>query len=303
MNELTTDATSWYQTIMQHQLFTLGGKDFHVSDVVLLTLMVIGVFVFEFFFRRYVLLRLLGRTRLQASLQYAIGRIARYSIITLGLFISLQTAGINLSSLAIFAGAIGVGVGFGLQNIVSNFMSGLIILAERPIAVGDYVEVGGVGGRVREINLRSTRVVTNDNVSIIVPNTDFISNQVTNFSHGDPKVRVRVPIGIAYGSDVQKFKAAMIEVAKANPDVLKEPAPNVFFTGFGDSSLDFELAVWADDQAFRPISFKSGLYYAIEAKLRELDIEIPFPQRDLHIRSSTHRLPVEVGPDQPTSDR
>lgn len=302
MNELT-DPQSWYQTIMHHQLFSLGGKDFHVSDVVLLTLMVVGVFVFELFFRRYVLLRLLSRTRLQASLQYAIGRMARYLIITLGLFISLQTAGINLSSLAIFAGAIGVGVGFGLQNIVSNFMSGLIILAERPIAVGDYVEVGGVGGRVREINLRSTRVVTNDNVSIIVPNTDFISNQVTNFSHGDPKVRVRVPIGIAYGSDVQKFKAAMIEVAKANLDVLKEPPPNVFFTGFGDSSLDFELAVWADDQAFRPISFKSGLYYAIEAKLRELDIEIPFPQRDLHIRSSTHRLPVDVGPDHPQSDR
>lgn len=303
MDDIATDAHSWYQTIMQHQLFKLGEKAFQVSDLILLGLMVTGVFVVELFFRRYVLMRLLGRTRLQASLQYAIGRIARYLVITLGLFITLQTVGINLSSLAIFAGAIGVGVGFGLQNIVSNFMSGLIILAERPIAVGDYVEVGGVGGRVREINLRSTRVVTNDNVSIIVPNTDFISNQVTNFSHGDPKVRVRVPIGIAYGSDVQKFKAAMIEVAKANSDVLKEPAPNVFFIGFGDSSLNFELAVWADDQAFRPISFKSGLYYAIEAKLRELDIEIPFPQRDLHIRSSTHRLPVEVGPDQPPSDR
>lgn len=303
MEEIVTDSQSWYHRIIDYPLFKLGDKPFHVSDVLLLTLMVVGVFALEFFFRRYVLMRLLGRTRLQASLQYAIGRITRYLIITLGLFISLQTAGINLSSLAIFAGAIGVGVGFGLQNIVSNFMSGLIILAERPIAVGDYVEVGGVGGRVREINLRSTRVVTNDNVSIIVPNTDFISSQVTNFSHGDPKVRVRLPIGIAYGSDVQKFKAAMIEVAKANSDVLKEPVPNVFFIGFGDSSLNFELAVWADDQAFRPISFKSGLYYAIEAKLRELDIEIPFPQRDLHIRSSTHRLPVQVDPDQPRGGR
>lgn len=145
-------------------------------------------------------------------------------------------------------------------------------------------------------------VVTNDNISIIVPNSDFIANVVTNFSHGDPKVRVRLPIGIAYGSDVEKFKQAMIEVALENPDVRKTPEPEVFFVGFGDNSLDFELAVWADDQAFRPIRFKSGLYYAIEAKLRELDIEIPFPQRDLHIRSSTHPLPVEQRqPETPSS--
>jgi small-conductance mechanosensitive channel len=294
MDQILTDTESWYRRVLDFQLFSLGDKPFLVSQLILLTLMVAGVFVLELFFRRYVLMRLLGRTRLQTSLQYAISRIARYLVITLGLFIALQTAGINLSSLAIFAGAIGVGVGFGLQNIVSNFMSGLIILAERPIAVGDYVDVGGVGGRVREINLRSTTVVTNDNVSIIVPNTDFISNRVTNFSHGDPKVRVRLPIGIAYGSDVQKFKQAMIQVAQANPDVLKHPEPDVFFVGFGDSSLDFELAVWADDQAFRPLRFKSALYYAVEARLRELDIEIPFPQRDLHIRSSSHRLPVEI---------
>lgn len=303
MNQITSDAQSWYHRIMEYQLFTLGDTKFLVSTVVLLALMVAGVFVVEFFFRRYVLMRLLGRTRLHASLQYAIGRMVRYLVITLGLFIALQTSGINLSSLTIFAGAIGVGVGFGLQNIVSNFMSGLIILAERPIAVGDYVDVGGAGGRVREINLRSTTVVTNDNVSIIVPNTEFISNKVTNFTRGDPKVRVRLPIGIAYGSDVQKFKHAMIEVALANPDVLKKPEPDVFFTGFGDSSLDFELGVWTDDQAFRPLRFKSTLYYAIEARLRELDIEIPFPQRDLHIRSTTHRLPVEANPDQPPDSR
>ena len=293
MEELVTNTASLYRQIMGYELFTLGDKPVHVSELVLLVVMVCGVFVFEAFFRRYAMLRVLKRTRLQPSLQYAIGRIVGYVVIAFGLFIALQTVGLNLSSLAIFAGAIGVGVGFGLQNIVSNFMSGLIILAERPIALGDYVDVGGVGGRVREISLRSTMVITNDNISIIVPNSEFIANTVTNFSHGDPKVRVRLPIGIAYGSDVEKFKQGMIEVAKANPDVMKNPEPDVFFIGFGDSSLDFELAVWADDQAFRPIRFRSGLYYAIEAKLRELEIEIPFPQRDLHIRSSSHPLPVE----------
>ncbi len=299
MDEFLQSAVSWFHRIADYQLVKLGDKPLLVSDLILLALMIGGVFIFEWFFRRYVMLRHLGRTRMQSSLQYAVSRICGYVVITLGLFIALQTVGINLSSLAIFAGAIGVGVGFGLQNIVSNFMSGLIILAERPIAQGDYVDVGGVGGRVREINLRSTTVVTNDNISIIVPNSEFIANTVTNFSHGDPKVRVRLPIGIAYGSDVQKFKRGMLEVALADPDVLREPAPDVFFIGFGESSLDFELGVWASDQAFRPIRFKSDLYYAIEAKLRELDIEIPFPQRDLHIRSSSHRLPVELAGDQP----
>jgi small-conductance mechanosensitive channel len=299
MSELLRDTASLYHRVMDYQLFKLGDDPFLVSELVTLLIMIAAVFVFEMFFRRYVTLRVLGRTRMQSSLQYAISRIVGYVVICFGLFVALQTVGLNLSSLAIFAGAIGVGVGFGLQNIVSNFMSGLIILAERPIAQGDYVDVGGVGGRVREINLRSTTVVTNDNVSIIVPNSDFISNVVTNFSHGDPKVRVRLPVGIAYGSDVQKFKQGMIDVAKANADVMKDPEPDVFFIGFGDSSLNFELAVWADDQAFRPIGFKSRLFFAIEAKLRELDIEIPFPQRDLHIRSSSHPLPVEQRRDGP----
>ncbi len=298
------DAAQFYRDVMGFQLFELGGKEFNVSALVLLLVMVCAVFVFEAFFRRQAMPRLLKRTRLQPALQYAISRIAGYVVIAFGLFIALDTVGLNLSSLAIFAGAVGVGVGFGLQNIVSNFMSGLIILTERPIALGDYVDVNGTGGRVKEINLRSTMVITNDNIAIIVPNSDFIANTVTNFSHGDPKVRVRLPVGIAYGSDVQKFKQGMIDVAKANPDVMKAPEPDVFFIGFGDSSLDFELAVWADDQAFRPLRFKSALYYAIEAKLRELDIEIPFPQRDLHIRSSSHALPVEQRREAPpTIDR
>jgi len=299
MDGFLKDTKSLYQEVMGYELFPLGGKAVHVSELVLLVVMVFGVFIVEALFRRYALLRLLKRTRLQPSLQYAISRIAGYVVIAFGLLIALQTVGLDLSSLAIFAGAVGVGVGFGLQNIVSNFMSGLIILAERPIALGDYVDVGGAGGRVREINLRSTTVVTNDNISIIVPNSQFIENTVTNFSHGDPKVRVRLPIGIAYGSDVEKFKRGMLEVAAANADVLRKPEPDVFFIGFGDSSLNFELAVWADDQAFRPVRFKSALYYAIEAKLRELDIEIPFPQRDLHIRSSSHKLPVEFQRDEP----
>jgi small-conductance mechanosensitive channel len=283
-----------YRRVMDLPLFTLGDAPFLVSQLIALLLAVVALLVLERLVRRSILSRLLARTPLQVSLQYAIARIVGYVMVTFGVVIVLQTIGVNLTSLAVFAGAVGVGAGFGLQNIVSNFVSGLIILAERPIALGNFVEVGGVGGRVRRINLRSTTVVTNDNVSIIVPNSTFITSTVINYSHGDPKVRVRLKIGIAYGSDVQAFRDAMMAVARGNPDVLAQPAPEVFFTGFGDSSLDVELAVWALDTAYRPLALRSALFYAIEASLRETGIEIPFPQRDLHVRSSTHQLPVHL---------
>jgi len=294
MNDFLTVTYHWIGRLLDFPLFNLSDGPFRVSQLVTLLIFLAAVFVIERLLRELFLRRLLARFRLQPSLQYAIARILGYVVILFGCFVSLQTVGLNLSSLTVFAGAIGVGVGFGLQNVVNNFISGLIILAERPIAIGNFIEVGGVGGRVREINLRSTMVVTNDNISIIVPNSEFISSTVTNYSHGDPKIRLRLPVGIAYGSDVDKFRKGMIEVARGIPDVLPEPEPEVYFRGFGESSLDFELAVWASDQSYRPLRFRSQLYFAIEAKLRELDIEIPFPQRDLHIRSSSHAMPVAV---------
>lgn len=303
MQELTTETLSAYRRLMDFPLFTLGDAPFRVSQLVALLLGIAAVFILERAIRRSVVARLLGKTPLVPALQYAIARFVGYVFITFGLFIALQTAGINLTSLTVFAGALGVGVGFGLQNIVSNLMSGLIILAERPIAIGDFVEVGGVGGRVREVNLRSTTVVTNDNVSIIVPNSEFITSTVVNYSHGEPMVRVRLKVHIAYGSDVQAFREAMLDVARANPDVMSSPPPEVYFVGFGDSSLDFEVAVWASDTAYRPLRFRSTLFYAIEARLREAGIEIPFPQRDLHVRSSSTTLPLRVdGATTPPAD-
>ena len=207
--------------------------------------------------------------------------------------------GVNLSSLAVIAGAIGVGIGFGLQNIVNNFVSGIIILAERPITIGDRIEVGNVAGQVTRISLRSTTVVTNDNISIIVPNSDFISSAVTNWSHGDPRVRMRLAVGVAYGTDTEKLREGLIEVAKNNPKVLTEPAPTVFFIGFGESSLDFELAVWTADMTAKPRRFRSELFFAIEKKLREMKIEIPFPQRDFHLRSGEFKLASPAPPDEP----
>jgi small-conductance mechanosensitive channel len=230
---------------------------------------------------------LLRRTRFDPGLQFAITKIFGYTFVALGFYVALVINGIDLSSLAVVAGALGIGVGFGLQNIVANFVSGLVLLAERPVAVGDRIEVSGVAGNVTRINLRSTTVLTNDNITIIVPNSELTSKPVTNWSHGDPRVRVRLSVSVAYGSDVEKLRASLLKIAKANSHVLAEPAPTVYFDSFGDSALNFELAVWTAELSRSPRRFRSELNYAIERALREAQIEIPFPQRVVHLRPPT----------------
>ncbi len=179
-----------------------------------------------------------------------------------------------------------------LQFAVSRF-AGYCFLA-----LGFFIalKVVGVAGQVTRINWRSTTVVTNDNITIIVPNSDFISHAVTNWSHGDPKVRLRLSVGVAYGTDIEKLRKVLLEVAAEHPAVLQQPAPSVRFLGFGESSLDFELAVWTIAMAHSPTRFRSELFFGIESKLREHHIEIPFPQRDLHLRSGTWVCSVPATP-------
>jgi len=188
-----------------------------------------------------------------------------------------------------------------LQNIASNFISGLVILAERPITIGDRVEVAGVAGQVQQIRARSTVILTNDNITMIVPNTKFIDSPVTNWTYGDPRVRFRVPIGVAYGSDLEKVRNALLEVARENPHVLPQPAPTVFLETFGESSINLELVVWSKEMSYRPRRFRSDLNFAIVQKLREAGIEIPYPQRDLHFRDRLAR--VEMTPSGKTPER
>lgn len=296
MAALLHTALHWLSEALDIPLFRMGGEAFTLLSLAKLLVLAVLVFMAERIVRRLLIQRVLHRTHLSESLQFAVARISGYIFITLGLYVSLQLVGIDLSSLTIIAGAMGVGLGFGLQNIISNFVSGLIVLIERPISIGDRVEVAGVAGRVSRISLRSTTVVTNDNISIIVPNSHFISETVTNWSHGDPKVQVRLPVGIAYGSDVELFKRAMLEVAAADPAVLRSPAPTVYFLDFGDSSLDFEVGVWTETMASTPRRFRSNLYFAIERKLRECKIEVPFPQRDLHVRSGSLLVQTQPAP-------
>jgi small-conductance mechanosensitive channel len=273
------DVLAALMRVLEFPLVTFGSAEITPLGIFKFFALVALVFVFEYILRRYFVLRLLRRTHLDSSLQYAVSKMAGYMVIALGLYVAFKVVGLDLSSLAVVAGAIGLGLGFGLQTIISNFVSGLIILAERPISIGDRIEVGDVAGQVRQINLRATTVVTNDNISIIVPNSHFISETVTNWSHGDPKV--------AYGSDTELVRRVLLEVAQANEMVLKEPAPTVFFDGFGDSSLNFELGVWTSEMMASPRRFRSDLNFAIDRVFREHGIEIPFPQRDLHLRSGS----------------
>ena len=263
-----------------------------IGSVFLLLILFASVIIVERIVQKQLIRRFLCRTKLQPSLQFGLSRIIGYTLIAVGFYVAFQLVGVDLSSLAIIAASLGVGIGFGLQNIINNLVSGIIILAERPISIGDRIEVAGVAGRVTKIQLRSTTVVTNDNITMIVPNADFISNTVTNWSHGDPKVRIRVPVGVAYGSDLKLLQGLLLEAAAEHPKALGDPSPVVLFTEFGDNSLNFELGVWTQEMTATPIHFTSEMNFIIEQKLRDNDIEIPFPQRDLHIRSG---LPATQG--------
>ncbi len=272
-------------------MVAVGGTRVSPVDVLLFLATVVLVVVVARIAGRVVGTRLLARTAMDRGLQYAIGRMTYYAVLIVGLMIAFQTSGIQIGSLTVVLGALGVGIGFGLQNVINNFVSGLILLAERPVQVGDWIEVGGKEGRVERIGARSTTIVTNDNISIIVPNADLITTSLVNWSHGDPTVRIRIPVGVAYGSDLDAVRGALLEVAAANPAVLPAPAPRVHFVAFGDSALELELAVWTRDVLDQQRRFRSDLNFAIDAAFRARRIQVPFPQRDVHLKSDARPAP------------
>src|SRR5256885_9011086 len=268
----------------------LPGVTLSLFQIFLLIALLIAVFWISSRPKRFLFNRFLAQSGLDRSLQYAIAQIVSNIVLIVGIFIVLDNAGIHLGALAVFAGAVGVGVGFGLQNIASNFISGLVILAERPITIGDRVEVAGIVGQVQHIRARSTVIVTNDNITMIVPNSKFIDSPVTNWTYGDPRVRFRLPVGVAYGRDVNKVRETLIAAAREHPAALSDPEPSVFLDKFGDSTIDFELVVWSMEMSYRPRRFQSELKFLIDKHLRAAGIEIPNPQRDLHIRSGVLKV-------------
>jgi len=263
-------------------LFMMNERSYSALDILWLIGAVAVLWIVVSLFTRLLSSRLQRATGATRGALQPMATLVRYGLLFVGLIVILQAAGLNLSSLAIFASVLGVGIGFGLQSIANNFVSGIIISFERPVRPGDFVSLGDLHGTVQSIGARSTIVRTLDRVSIVVPNSRLLENQVVNWSYGDDLVRLHLPVGVAYGSDIQALRGALLEAARSDPRVLADPRAEVRFIGFGDSALSFELLVWSNDPPGQEL-LKSDLHYQIEASLRRAGIEIPFPQRTLHI--------------------
>lgn len=275
------------------KLIPLGNTSYSVLDLFVLMALFTGVVVSAGTVKKLLRSRVLSFTGMSRAAQETIAQVATYGMIFLGTIIVLQLWGLDLSSLTIVASVVGVGIGLGLQGIAKEFISGLVLIFERPIRVGDFVNVGDLMGTVERISVRSTEIRTLDEVSIIIPNSRFLEAEVVNWTHHSPVSRLKVPVSVAYGSNLSIVRSALIDAAKEHPDVLAEPTPRVFFKGFGENALDFDLLIWIAEprKQFRIIS---DLYFRIEAILRHRKIEIPFPQRDLNVRSGS--LPLELSP-------
>ncbi|MEQ9639326.1 MAG: mechanosensitive ion channel [Alphaproteobacteria bacterium] len=260
----------------------VGNVTLSITDIGTAILVLVVGLIITRLLRRGLAEQLLPETNLDLGVQNSIASGFGYLGVLLAGTLAVAALGIDLSNIALIAGALSVGIGFGLQNVVNNFVSGLILLIERPVKVGDWVVVGGNEGFVKKINVRATELQTFQRASVIIPNADLISSSVMNWTHQDRYGRIEVGVGVAYGSDTARVKEIMLEAANAHERVLDYPAPFVLFMNFGDSSLDFELRCYTDDVLYK-IIIASDIRFEIDRRFREADIEIPFPQRVVHI--------------------
>jgi len=286
---------------MFNKLFSIGDSDISLFLIIIVLFIITFTNSLAKLLKKFLLPNIYDKYQLDRGIRYTFNSVFQYFIMVIVILISLTTLGINLSSLTVFASVLGVGIGFGLQNITSNFISGIILLFERPIKVGDRVLVDDIIGDVVEIKMRATVVKTLNNEHMIIPNSFFLEEKVMNRSYGDSKVRVTIPVGVSYSSDVLLVKELLLDVvktqAKKTKDILLYPKPAVNFLGFGDSSLDFELFVWIKDP-YNSRSIKSDIRFEIIKIFRENNIEIPFPQNDLNIRSIDEDFILKVSKEE-----
>lgn len=262
-------------------ILTIGESAFSLTHVLKFILFAILLLWVSIQLRRALNRRIFPRLQVESGAADTLSNIVGWVVLVFGLLVGLQTAGVKLSALNVVFGAIGIGIGFGLQTVAANFVAGVIILIERPIQVGDRIEVGSLHGRVTRIKLRATEVLTNDNIAVIVPNSEFISQRVINWSRGGNRIRVRIPVHVAYGSDPDVVRRALFEAADGLEVVLKDPAPEVRLTGFGESALQFELLGWTREMLQRRGAFISRVNFAVLDALRRHDIRVPLPQREI----------------------
>lgn len=264
--------------------FNLGTQRISAGLLLLAAGFVYSAFLLSWIVQNFILDRILLKRNVVRGVRVSIKRMVHYVLITLGFLLAIASLGLELTELTIMLSALGVGVGFGLQGVVNNFVSGLILLFERPVRVGDYIDVNNTLCEIKQIGLRATTVQTFDQADVIIPNADLVANQVTNWTLSNRKVRLIIPVGVAYGSDVPLVIKTLKSIAEPHPIVADQPAPQVLFLSFGESSLDFELRVWVKD-VDQKLVLQNELHQEIDRRFREVGIEIPFPQRDLHFYS------------------
>ena len=267
-----------------------GSFKISIISLILLLLVILIAALVSRYARRFLKKRVLSRVHMDLGLQYTLLRLAHYLIITFGVLYALKIGfSVDLTSIAVILGFLSLGIGFGLQYLAADVASGFILLFERPVRVNDRVRLDdGIEGRVDHISLRSTIVVTNENMTVIIPNSKLVQNKLINFSRG-ASVRLNIPVGVAYGSDLQKVTEALVEAAGSVDQVLTTPPPHAHFAGFGDSYLEFEIRVWINEPHNHP-QIRSRVNFAIDGAFRKYNIEIPFPQRDLRLRSASFKI-------------
>jgi potassium efflux system protein len=265
---------------------SIAGTKITILNVAYLILFIIFFTFLSRIIRKALQNKVLPRTRLDIGARASFVNVVIYTFWILAIYTGINILGINLSSLTFMAGALGVGIGFGLQNIVNNFISGIILLFDPSIQVGDMVQIGEDWGTVNRINIRTTIVQSFDNASLIIPNSQMLSNKVTNWSFKDPKVRRQVDVGVAYGSDVQKVRNVLLQIVSDMPEIMDDPAPRVDFMDFGDSALIFRIRFWITSPDYW-LTAPTELRFKIDEEFKKNNIEIAFPQQDIHIRSAS----------------
>ncbi len=279
------DVWDWTAEFLQG--FTVGNVTISLTDIAIAVAVFILAIVITRMLQRALAEKVLPQTQIDVGVQNSLASGFGYLGVVLAIAIAVATVGIDLTNIALIAGALSVGIGFGLQNVVNNFVSGLILLIERPVKVGDWVVVGENEGFVKRISVRATELQTFQRASVIIPNADLLSNSVMNWTHKDRYGRIEIPVGVAYGSDTGQVREILLGVARAHDRVLSWPEPFVLFRDFGASSLDFELRCFTDDVIYRLV-IGSDLRYEIDARFRDAGIEIPFPQRVVHMADTAH---------------
>ena len=283
----TISTRAWYY--LNHK-FTIGNIEVSVTTLIEAVLIFAIALVLSRTLRRVLQRRIAKRAYLDPGLRYTLGRLTQYVIIALGLLLALKAGfSLDLTSIAVLFTALSVGIGFGLQYIAADIASGFILLFERPVRVGDRITIGEDEGDVQSINLRTTVVATNDRISIIVPNSKLVSQRLINWSYGDPRARIAIPVGVAYNSDIDLVTRTLLQATEEVDNVLRDPSPKVQFLKFGDWSLDFRLLVWTNRPRLHT-QIRSDINYRIEKLFREAGIEIPFPQTELRLREGAPHL-------------